>query len=137
MRVRLASCLVGAPSRELHQHGSCVSIRCCERFAMPRSNHAFEPTPDCIAASGVWPRRGAAQRGRQASSFRPRSPMRNPLAVELLILALTLLPQATQAQEMDPALRGNWTLSVAKSSFGPDGPPSAGTVRWTEHGWVL
>ena len=38
---------------------------------------------------------------------------------------------------MDPALRGNWTLNVAKSSFGPDGPPSAGTVRWTEHGWVL
>jgi hypothetical protein len=38
---------------------------------------------------------------------------------------------------MDATLRGSWTLNVAKSSFGSDGPPSAGTVRWTEHGWVL
>jgi len=38
---------------------------------------------------------------------------------------------------MDPALRGSWTLNVARSAFGPDGAPSAGTVRWTEHGWVL
>ena len=62
--------------------------------------------------------------------------MRNRLALALA-LALSLLPQATQAQDVDPALRGNWTLSVAKSTFGPDGPPSAGAVRWTEHGWVV
>jgi hypothetical protein len=38
---------------------------------------------------------------------------------------------------MDPGLRGKWTLNVARSAFGPDGAPSAGTVRWTEHGGVL
>ena len=38
------------------------------------------------------------------------------------------------AQRVAPALRGNWTLDVATSTFGPDGTPSAGTIRWTEHG---
>ena len=41
------------------------------------------------------------------------------------------------AQRVAPALRGNWMLNVAASTFGPDGAPSAGTIRWTEHGWVL
>jgi hypothetical protein len=54
-----------------------------------------------------------------------------------LALALSLLAQRTAAQQVDPALRGSWTLNVARSTFGPDGAPSAGTVRWTEHGWVL
>jgi hypothetical protein len=54
-----------------------------------------------------------------------------------LALALGLLAQVTEAQQVDPALRGSWTLNVARSTFGPDGAPSAGTVRWTEHGWVL
>jgi hypothetical protein len=54
-----------------------------------------------------------------------------------LALALSLVAHAARAQSMDPALRGSWTLNVAKSTFGPDGPPSAGTVRWTEHGWVF
>jgi hypothetical protein len=48
-----------------------------------------------------------------------------------------MVSPALSAPDFDPALMGNWTLSVAKSSFGPDGAPSAGTVRWTEHGWVL
>jgi hypothetical protein len=54
-----------------------------------------------------------------------------------LVLALGFLAQAAEAQQVDPALRGSWTLNVAKSTFGPDGAPSGGTVRWTEHGWVL
>ena len=54
-----------------------------------------------------------------------------------LALALGLLAHSASAQRIDPGLRGNWTLNVAQSSFGPDGAPSAGTVRWTEHGWVL
>jgi hypothetical protein len=52
-------------------------------------------------------------------------------------LAISLLVHSAYAQEIDPALRGNWALDVAKSAFGPDGAPTAGTVRWTEHGWVL
>jgi hypothetical protein len=52
-------------------------------------------------------------------------------------MALGLLAHPGEAQRIDPALRGNWSLNVARSTFGPDGVPSAGTVRWTEHGWVL
>lgn len=55
----------------------------------------------------------------------------------LLIVLATLASPALSAHDFNPALMGNWTLNVAKSSFGPDGAPSAGTVRWTEHGWVL
>jgi hypothetical protein len=55
----------------------------------------------------------------------------------LLAFLLLALPAALRAQHMDQALRGNWRLDVARSSFGPDGAPSAGSVRWTEHGWVL
>ena len=51
--------------------------------------------------------------------------------------ALILQTGAGHLQRIDPGLRGNWTLDVANSTFGPDGPPSAGTVRWSEHGWVL
>lgn len=58
--------------------------------------------------------------------------------LSMLLMALVVgLPAQAKTQQMDPALRGNWTLDVAKSTFGPDGVPSAGTVRWTEHGWVL
>jgi hypothetical protein len=52
-------------------------------------------------------------------------------------LALTLAGEIGAAQQVDPGLRGNWTLNVARSSFGPDGGPTSGTVRWTEHGWVV
>jgi hypothetical protein len=62
--------------------------------------------------------------------------MRIRLALPLT-LGLCLLPHAAQAQRVDPSLLGNWTLNVAGSTFGPDGPPTAGTVRWTEHGWVV
>ena len=62
--------------------------------------------------------------------------MRYRLGLQLP-LALSLLAHAADAQQIDPALRGSWTLNVGRSTFGPDGPPSAGTVRWTEHGWVL
>ena len=62
--------------------------------------------------------------------------MRHPAALSLA-LALSLLAHSADAQQMDPALRGSWSLNVARSTFGPDGAPSAGTVRWTEHGWVL
>jgi hypothetical protein len=63
-------------------------------------------------------------------------PMSYPPALSLA-LALSLLAQGIEAQQIDPALRGSWTLNVARSTFGPDGSPSGGTVRWTEHGWVL
>jgi hypothetical protein len=62
--------------------------------------------------------------------------MRYPMALSLA-LALSLLTHSAEAQRIDPGLRGSWTLNVARSTFGPDGPPTAGTVRWTEHGWVL
>jgi hypothetical protein len=52
-------------------------------------------------------------------------------------LAFTLLAHPARAQRLDPALHGSWTLGVGRSTFGPDGAPSAGTVRWTVHGWVL
>ena len=52
-------------------------------------------------------------------------------------LLLSLVSETAAAQQVDPALHGTWTLDVARSSFGPDGGPTAGTVRWTEHGWVL
>lgn len=54
-----------------------------------------------------------------------------------LALLLAMAPQVLGAQQIAPALMGNWTLNVPKSSFGPDGAPSAGTIRWTQHGWVL
>ena len=57
-----------------------------------------------------------------------------PLLVALL---LAVIPQALRAQHVDPGLMGTWTLNISKSSFGPDGAPSAGTIRWTQHGWVL
>lgn len=57
--------------------------------------------------------------------------------VLLLGLALALPTSATAQDTSTPSLRGYWTLDVARSTFGPDGAPSAGTVRWTEHGWVL
>jgi hypothetical protein len=62
--------------------------------------------------------------------------MRYPPALSLA-LALSVLTHSAEAQRIGPALRGSWTLNVARSTFGPDGAPSAGTVRWTEHGWVL
>jgi hypothetical protein len=55
----------------------------------------------------------------------------------LIALVLAMAPQALRAQHMDPDLMGNWTLNVPRSNFGPDGAPSAGTIRWTQHGWVL
>ena len=62
--------------------------------------------------------------------------MRHLCPLLLAVLAAMVSP-ALSAHDFDSALMGNWTLNVAKSSFGPDGAPSAGTVRWTEHGWVL
>ena len=58
-------------------------------------------------------------------------------AVVVPTLAFCLSAHSAHAQQIDAGLRGSWTLDVAKSTFGPDGPPTAGTVRWTEHGWVL
>jgi hypothetical protein len=62
--------------------------------------------------------------------------MRSPATLSLA-LGLCLLAHSTAAQQIDSGLRGNWTLNLARSTFGPDGAPSAGAVRWTEHGWVL
>lgn len=58
-------------------------------------------------------------------------------SIILPVLFLGGFTASAGAQRIDPALRGNWTLDVPASSFGPDGAPTAGTVRWTEHGWVL
>ncbi len=60
-----------------------------------------------------------------------------PPRVLWLVTLFALLSHPARAQDLDPGLQGNWTLDVAKSTFGPDGPPSAGTVRWSKHGWVL
>ena len=54
-----------------------------------------------------------------------------------LAAAAVLLSQPAYSQQFDSRLRGNWTLDIAQSTFGPDGPPVAGTVRWSEHGWVV
>ena len=62
--------------------------------------------------------------------------MRHATSV-LFALLLATIPLGSRAQQVDPGLLGNWKLNVAKSSFGPDGPPSAGTVRWTQHGWAV
>lgn len=40
-------------------------------------------------------------------------------------------------ESLPPSLHRTWTLELARTTFGPDGPPSAGTVRWTEHGLVV
>jgi hypothetical protein len=55
----------------------------------------------------------------------------------LVAFLLAAVPQVLYAQHLDPALMGNWTLSVSRSSFGPDGAPTSGVLRWTQHGWVL
>ena len=62
--------------------------------------------------------------------------MRHKILI-LLMLPLVLIPLGAYTQQVAQGLRGNWTLDVPKSSFGPDGPPSAGTIRWTQHGWAL
>ncbi len=61
--------------------------------------------------------------------------MRLPMALAFGLLSLA--SETSAAQQVDPGLHGNWTLNVARSTFGPDGAPTAGTVRWTEHGWVV
>ncbi len=60
-------------------------------------------------------------------------------SARLGLIAITLVgaPRSLHGQQIDPRLRGNWTLDVSRSTFGPDGAPSAGVVRWTTHGWVL
>lgn len=63
--------------------------------------------------------------------------IRCPIVALLTAILLGGVAVPASAQRVDPALRGNWTLDVAASTFGPDGAPTAGTVRWTEHGWVL
>ena len=62
--------------------------------------------------------------------------MRFPWLVGLTV-QLALGPIPLGGQQLDSRLLGNWTLDVARSTFGPDGPPTSGTVRWTRHGWVL
>ena len=59
--------------------------------------------------------------------------------IQQLVVALLLVTgfQSLCAEQLDSALLGNWTLDVSRSNFGPDGIPSSGVVRWTEHGWVL
>ena len=59
-------------------------------------------------------------------------------SASLALIAVTLtVTGPLHGQRIDPRLRGNWTLDLSKSTFGPDGAPSAGVVRWTAHGWVL
>jgi hypothetical protein len=53
------------------------------------------------------------------------------------MLGVGFLGRPLPAQVMDPGLRGNWSLDVAKSSFGPNGTPTSGMVNWTDHGWVF
>ena len=55
----------------------------------------------------------------------------------LFALLMAAVPIGLEAQPVDPGLLGNWKLDISKSSFGPDGAPSAGTVRWTQHGWAV
>jgi hypothetical protein len=57
----------------------------------------------------------------------------------LMTAAITLCCTApvAEAQQLDPALRGVWSLDVAKSDFGGEAAPKMGQVNWTEHGWVF
>ena len=54
-----------------------------------------------------------------------------------MAVTLSVTRRLPHGQQIDSRLRGNWTLDVARSTFGPDGGPTAGVVRWTAHGWVL
>ncbi len=62
------------------------------------------------------------------------------MRLSLLMTAATTLCLTTSvavAQQLDPALRGVWSLDVAKSDFGSGPAPKMGQVNWTEHGWVF
>jgi hypothetical protein len=59
------------------------------------------------------------------------------LSTLVLVVLVATVPICSKAQHVDAGLLGNWKLSVEKSTFGPDGAPSAGTVRWTQHGWAV
>lgn len=61
--------------------------------------------------------------------------MKSSALVVISLLFLMGLPAASQ--QMDPGLRGEWNLNVAKSTFGPGPAPKSGHVSWTEHGWVF
>ena len=64
------------------------------------------------------------------------TPTRLRLSV-LAAITLGLLTSAAGAQQLDPALRGVWSLDVGKSEFGEGPAPRMGQVNWTEHGWVF
>ena len=40
-------------------------------------------------------------------------------------------------QQIDPGLRGFWTLNVDKSDFSGRTKPKMGLVNWGEHGWTF
>jgi hypothetical protein len=55
-----------------------------------------------------------------------------------LVPATMLLMVATGfGQQIDPALRGFWTLNVEKSDFSGKPKPKMGLVNWGEHGWTF
>jgi hypothetical protein len=41
------------------------------------------------------------------------------------------------SQQLDPGLRGFWTLNVDKSDFSGRPKPKMGLVNWGEHGWTF
>ena len=62
------------------------------------------------------------------------------MRLSLLMTAATMLCLTTSvavAQQLDPALRGVWSLDVAKRDFGSGLLRKMGQVNWTEHGWVF
>lgn len=60
-----------------------------------------------------------------------------PLPFLIVSVAALLTPVTAPRPQMDPALRGIWTLSVEKSDFAGQPRPKMGQVNWTEHGWVF
>jgi hypothetical protein len=56
-----------------------------------------------------------------------------------LTILITVLLTVTTAlsQQIDPGLRGFWTLNVEKSDFGARPKPKMGFVNWGEHGWTF
>jgi hypothetical protein len=56
-----------------------------------------------------------------------------------LIISITVLLSVTKAssQQIEPGLRGFWTLNVERSDFGARPKPKMGFVNWGEHGWTF
>jgi hypothetical protein len=63
--------------------------------------------------------------------------MMKSLACLIIPITVLLAVATASSQQIDPGLRGFWTLNVEKSDFGARPKLKMGFVNWGEHGWTL